>query len=113
MKTLSDTFTFTVPKTHPEGGTKIQKSFTFQKCDNDAEAQTVIDEKKLTLVELVDNILKANARSNAYQNALSAYLPSKVSKEDIIERMVRDYIRCGVSEDAARKQVESLLAASV
>jgi hypothetical protein len=56
-------------------------------------------------------VLKANARSNAYQAALLPYRPSEVTPDEIKERMVRDYIRLGVPEDAARKQVDSLLAA--
>ena len=69
-------------------------------------------EKKWNLVSLVNDNLKANARSNAYQAALLPYRPSEVSPDEIKERMVRDFIRLGVSEDTARKQVESLLAAS-
>jgi hypothetical protein len=40
------------------------------------------------------------------------YRPSEVSQDDIVERMVRDYIRIGVSEETARKQVAALLQAS-
>jgi hypothetical protein len=61
---------------------------------------------------MVNDNLKANARSNAYQAALLPYRPSEVSAEDIKERMIRDYIRLGIPEDTARKQVEALLAAS-
>lgn len=69
-------------------------------------------DKKLSLLEMVNDKLKANARSNAYQAALLPYRPSEVSPEDIKERMVRDYIRLGVPEAMARAQVEALLNAN-
>jgi hypothetical protein len=106
-------FTFSIPEGHPQAGEKVEKSFDYDVVDNDAEATATITEKKWSVVGMVNDILKANARSNAYQAALLPYRPSEVSAEDIKERMIRDYIRLGISEDAARKQVDSLLAASV
>lgn len=105
-------FTFAIPEGHPQAGEKIEKSFEYQQVENDTEAQTVIAEKKWSITGMVNDNLKANARSNAYQAALLPYRPSEVSPEDIKERMVRDYIRLGVAEDVARKQVEALLAAT-
>lgn len=105
-------FSFAIPEGHPQAGEKIEKSFEYQVCETEAEAQTTIAEKKWSVVGMVNDNLKANARSNAYQAALLPYRPSEVSPEDIKERMVRDYIRLGVAEDVARKQVEALLAAT-
>ena len=110
MQTKTAKFTFAIPEGHPQQGQKIEKTFDYNVCDNDTEATSVIVEKKWSLVGLVNDQLKANARSNAYQAALLPYKPSEVSPEDIKERMVRDYIRLGVPEDMARAQVESLLA---
>jgi hypothetical protein len=110
MQTKIGKFTFAIPEGHPQAGEKIEKSFEYQVCDSEGEANTVITDKKWSVTALVNDNLKANARSNAYQAALLPYRPSEVSPEDIKERMVRDYIRLGVSEDAARKQVESMLA---
>lgn len=112
MQTKVAKFTFSIPEGHPQAGEKLEKSFEYQVCDNDSEAQTVITEKKWSVVSMVNDTLKANARSNAYQAALLPYRPSEVSPEDIKERMIRDYIRLGIPEDTARKQVEALLAAS-
>ena len=112
MQTKIGKFTFSVPEGHAQAGEKLEKRFEYQVCDNETEATSVITDKKWSIVGMVNDTLKANARSNAYQAALLPYKPSEVSPEDIKERMVRDYIRLGVSEDAARKQVESLLAAS-
>lgn len=109
MKTLVGKFTFKIPDGHPQAGEKLEKGFEFQECESETEAQTVLAEKKWTLKDMVNDTLKANARSNAYQAALLPYRPSEVSPEDIKERMIRDYIRLGISEDAARKQVESML----
>lgn len=105
-------FTFSVPEGHPQAGEKLEKSFEYQVCNSEAEAQDVLTSKKWSLVGMVNDTLKANARSNAYQAALLPYRPSEVSQDDIKERMIRDYIRLGVSEDIARKTVEGLLAAT-
>lgn len=105
-------FTFSIPEGHSQSGEKVEKSFEYSVCDNETEAQATITEKKWSVVGMVNDILKANARSNAYQAALLPYRPSEVSQDDIKERMIRDYIRLGVSEDTARKQVEALLSAT-
>lgn len=109
MKTLVGKFSFKVPEGHTEAGKKIEKAFDYTECENEHEAQHVINEKKWSITDLVNEALKANARSNAYQSALLPYRPSEVSADDIRERMIRDYIRLGIAEDVARKQVESLL----
>ena len=109
METKVGKFTFAIPEGHPQAGEKVEKAFEYSVVGNDAEATKVLVDKNLSIVELVNDKLKANARSNAYQAALLPYRPSEVSPEDIKERMIRDYIRLGISEDMARKQVESLL----
>lgn len=110
MQTKVGKFSFSVPEGHAEAGKKIEKAFDYQECDTVEEATQVLTEKNLSIVELVNDKLKANARSNAYQSATLVYRPSEVSPEDIKERMVRDFIRLGVSEEVARTQVDSLLA---
>jgi hypothetical protein len=110
MKTEIGKFKFAVPEGHPQAGEKVEKPFEYQVCENLDEAQAALTERKLDVVELVNDKLKSNARSNAYQAALLPYRPSEVPAEDIVERMVRDYIRLGVSEDVARKQVEGMRA---
>lgn len=112
MKQLAAKFSFKVPDTHPEAGKKVEKSFDYQECETQQEAEKVMADKEWKLVDMVNEALKANARSNAYQSALLPYKPSEVSPEDIKERMIRDYIRLNIPEDVARKQVEALLAAS-
>ncbi len=112
MQTKIGKFTFSVPEGHAQAGEKLEKSFEYQVCDNEGEATETLTSKKWSIVGMVNDTLKANARSNAYQAALLPYKPSEVSAEDIKERMIRDYIRLGIPEDAARKQVDSLLAAT-
>lgn len=112
METKVGKFTFAIPDGHPQAGEKIEKTFDYQQVNSDDEAQKVIADKKWSIVGMVNDNLKANARSNAYQAALLPYRPSEVSPEDIKERMIRDYIRLGIPEDTARKQVEALLQAS-
>lgn len=110
MKTLVGKFSFKVPEGHEKAGEKIEKAFEYPETESVEEAQGIIESKKWNLKDMVDEVLKANARSNAYQTATLPYRPSEVPAEDIKERMVRDYIRLGISEDAARKQVEAMLA---
>ena len=112
MKNLTGNFSFAIPEGHPEAGNKVAKTFEYQVCESTDEASQVIAEKKWNIVTMVNDNLKANARSNAYQSALLPYKPSEVSPADIQERMIRDYIRLGIPEDVARKQVEALLGAT-
>jgi hypothetical protein len=112
VETKVGKFTFAIPEGHAQAGEKIEKTFDYSQVTSETEAQSVLTEKKWSLVGMVNDVLKANARSNAYQAALLPYRPSEVSPEDIKERMIRDYIRLGIPEDTARKQVEALLAAS-
>lgn len=118
MKQGVGKFSFKVPDTvnestglaHPDAGKKIEKAFEFDICENDAEASKVMTDKKWSLLDMVNDSLKANARSNAYQSATIVYRPSQVDPDDIRERMIRDYIRLGIPEEAARAQVEALTA---
>lgn len=112
MNTKVGKFTFAIPEGHPQAGEKVEKTFEYQEVTSDAEAQQVITDKKWNIVSMVNDVLKTNARSNAYQAALLPYRPSEVSPEDIKERMIRDYIRLGIPEETARKQVEALLAST-
>jgi len=113
MTTKVGKFSFKVPDGHAEAGTTIEKAFDYQEADTDVEALQVIADKKWSVKALVNDNLKANARSNSYQTALLPYKPSEVSPEEIRERMIRDYIRLGVSEADARRQVEGMVAAQV
>lgn len=112
MKTSVGKFSFKVPEGHADAGKKIEKGFEYGETENEHEAKQVMTEKKWSLMDMVNETLKANARSNAYQSALLPYRPSEVSADEIKERMVRDYIRLGIAEDVARKQVDALLAAT-
>jgi len=97
---------------HADAGKKMEKAFEFPECETDEEATKALKDKKISFRDLVNEKLKANARSAAYQAALLPYRPSEVSPEEIQERMVRDYIRLGIPEELARRQVSALLAAT-
>lgn len=111
MVNESAVFSFKVPEGHEDAGKKIEKSFDYEVCENESEAQAVIEKRKWNLVDIVNEVLKRNARSAAYQRETLPYKPSEVSAEDIQERMIRDYIRLGIPEDTARAQVTALLSA--
>lgn len=110
MVTLTGKFSFKVPDGHPDAGKKLEKNFDYPQCADESEASQVLTDKKWTLLELVNDALKAGSRSNAYQAATLPYKASEVPQEDIVERMVRDYIRLGLPEDIARTQVADTLA---
>ena len=116
LKVESDTFTFKIPENHPaskdEQGNRVtvEKEFTFQVCQNESEALAVMAYKQWDLVEMINDQLKANARSSAYQTALAAYQVSEVPAEKIRERMIKDFIRSGLSEAQATAVVDSALA---
>lgn len=116
MKDLTAKFSFKVPDdaivkgstdSHPDAGKKIEQSFDYQEVETDDEAKELCEKKGWTLLGFINEALKANARSSAYQNALAVYKPSEVSAEDIKARMVRDFIRLGMTEEAAKNLVES------
>lgn len=109
METKIGKFTFSIPEGHPQSGDKVEKAFEYQVCESESEATAVLTERKWNVKDMVNDVLKANARSNAYQAALLPYRPSEVSPEEIRERMVRDYIRLGLTEELARATVESVL----
>ena len=111
METKVGKFTFTIPEGHPQAGEKLEKPFEYPVCNVKGEAEQVLIDKKWSLEGMVNDALKANARANAYQTALLPYRPSEVPVDDIVERMVRDYIRIGVPEAIARAQVKATLAA--
>jgi hypothetical protein len=113
----SDTLNFTVPpvdKIKPsqaeQAGKKYEKTFYFGQVADETEAQAICIAKEWSLVNFVNQELKANARASAYQAESALYKPSDVADEDIVERMVRDFIRMGLSEEKARKRVAAALA---
>lgn len=112
MITKSGKFSFAIPEGHAQAGDKVEKTFEYLECQTTEEAEKVIADKKWNVVTMVNDNLKANARSSSYQAALLPYRPSEVSPEEIQERMVRDYIRLGISESVAREQVAALLNAN-
>ena len=114
MKDLTAKFTFKVPEdsTHADAGKKLDKEFEYQECETVDEAKAVAEKKGWSLLEFVNDALKGNARGSAYQNALAVYKPSEVSPEEIKARMVRDFIRLGLSEEVAKTQVDSILSAN-
>lgn len=113
LPTKSDSFTFKVPKGHADTGKAVEKSFTFPVCvDNEDVLAKVMEIKGWSLVEMINDALKANARSNAYQLALAPYRPSQRTPEQIREDIIRDFVRTGIPEEAARRTVESMFAAA-
>lgn len=115
LPTKREEFTFKVPADSPvesERGQKQTREFAYPYCENDAQAEAVAKEKEWTFREMVNENLKANARSAQYQAALIPHRAPTVSESDIKDRMVRDFMRLGIPEAAAREQVEAVLLAN-
>ena len=114
MKDLVAEYSFKVPEdsNHADAGKKLAKQFDYTECETVEEAAKIAEEKGWSLLSFVNETLKGNARQSAYQNALAVYKPSTVTPEEIKERMVRDFIRLGLSESVAKAQVETILAAN-
>lgn len=112
MKDLTGKFKFKVPEDskHEDAGKSIEKTFEYVECESESEAIDYITKKEWNVTDMVNDKIKTNARSNAYQTSTLVYKPSEVSQEDIVERMVRDYVRLGFNEEVARAQVTSMLA---
>ena len=110
-----DTLTFKVPpvdrikesQAHL-AGTEIKKDFSFGQVKDETEAQAVCEIKGWSLVEFVNDELRNNSRSSAYQSELMLYKRDDVDPEEVFERTVRNLIRMGISEDIARTQVQAM-----
>lgn len=112
MKTVAAKLTYKVPADSPveaERGKEYEKAFDYQQCESEDEAASVLKEKELSVLELVNAKLKAQGRANAYQAALAPHKPSTMSQDDAVESIVRAMIRQGIPESIARAQVSSLL----
>ena len=117
----TDKLSFKIPETHESfvvgwDGTepdpnKRYKTFTYPQVETEEEAFEFLRDKETNVVDIVRDIQKANARSNAYQNATVVYKPVTVAPELIRARMIKDFIRQGASEDFAVKTVDAALAA--
>lgn len=107
-------YKFKVPENsgHKDAGQQFTKEFDYQECESPDEAAKIAEEKGWTLLEFVNDKLMNAARSGSYQNALAVYRPSEVPREEIEARMVRDFIRLGLSEDVAKAQVKAVLGAN-
>lgn len=111
MRSDTGKFKFTVPADAPaDAGKELELPYTFDIAESEDEALQVATEKKWSVLSLINDKLRTSAKSNAYQAQVAKYRPSEVSPDDIKERILRDFIRMGISEDIARKQVEALLA---
>lgn len=114
MQDLTGKYTMTVPtdSTHPDAGKKLPKEYDYQQCESVEEAEKTAADKGWSLLGFVNEKLQALAKASAYQNALAVYKPSEATPDEIKSRMVRDFIRLGLSEEVAKAQVESILSAN-
>lgn len=114
MKDVTGKYKFKVPENsgHQDAGKQFEKEYEYSECETVEEASKVAEDKGWTLLEFVNDKLMNSARSSSYQNALAVYRPSEVSPDEIKARMVRDFIRLGLSEEVAKTQVDAILSAN-
>lgn len=110
MRSVTGKFTFTVPEDailreagadgvftdspHPDAGTKLKdQPFDYEQVESEDEARQVMESKKWTIIDFVNEALKTNARANRYQNMLVQYKPSDVSADTIRQRTIRDLLK--------------------
>lgn len=110
LKQEEGTTSVTVPSTHPDAGKKITVPFTYPVVETDEQAHDVLAEKEWSLIELVNDQLKANAKSSAYQSALNVYKPSEVDPAKVRQGMINGFIRSGLSVEMATQVVDAALA---
>lgn len=112
---VQDTFDYKVPADSPveseRGQDKKDNPFSFRQVKTIDEANEVIKVKDWDLVEMVNKILKANARSNAYQAALAPHKVDNVDPEKVFESTVRNMVRQGIPESMARELLKNTLTA--
>ena len=110
---VNDTFDYKVPADSPvesERGKEVKdNAFSFRQIKTAEDANAVIEAKGWDLVEMVNKILKANARSNAYQAALAPHKVSDVDPEKVFESTVRNMVRQGIPESMARELLKNTL----
>lgn len=106
----SDKFGYKIPAGHQDEGKQIEKVFTYPICETDEEVNRVLDGKGWNVKEMVNDALKAQYRSNAYQLALAAYKTTR-TPEQLRADIIKDLVRMGFSEEVATAQVDTMLKA--
>lgn len=114
MKDNVGKYKFKVPadSTHVDAGKQFEREYDFPSVESESEALAVMEKEGWTVEGFVNEKLQNRAKSNSYQNALAAYRPTEMSAEDLRASLIRNFIRAGLSEDVASKQVDSILSAN-
>jgi len=116
-----DTFDYKVPSDSPvesERGKEYKDNpFQFRQIAKSADGQDtdaleVIRIKGWDLTDMVNKLLKGNARSNAYQAKMAPHKASEVDPEKAFEQTVRNLVKQGVPEAMAREVVKNTLLAA-
>ena len=118
LNEYTEKLTFTVPKDNlkdeykDKAGDKIESAFSFPQVSDIDEATEVCKAKGKgwSLVDFVNDALKASARSAAYQRLTAQYKESDMSPDEARLRLIRAFQRQGVPEALATKMVDETLA---
>lgn len=105
MQEVTVKFKASIPDGHAEAGKELEGSATFLAPENDAEAQSVLAEKKISLTKVVYDRVKSLAVSSARQTLLAPYTAKEISEDDAREKMIRALIQSGKTADEAKQIV--------
>lgn len=108
------TYRFRVPlkSGHVDAGKQFDRDYKYPEAIDANEASGIAASEGWTLWGFVNEKLQNRAKSNSYQNALAAYQPTEMSAEDLRASLIRNFIRAGLSEEVAARQVDSILSAN-
>lgn len=108
MQETTVKFKASIPDGHAEAGKELEGVATFLAPENDAEAQQILAEKKVSLTKLVADRVKSLAVSSARQTLLAPYTAKEISEDDARAKMVRTLIQSGKSQAEAEAKVAAL-----
>jgi hypothetical protein len=112
MKTDKGTFKFTVPADSPredQRGEKLEVPFTFPVCETDEDVAAIVSERKTSVLEIVNGVLKDRAKSSAYQSLLASHKPADLSPEDALQGIIRTLVRSGLSVEKATERARKMM----
>jgi hypothetical protein len=114
MKDLTGKYKFKVPAdiAHADAGKQFEREYDYEAVESLDEAQTLMATEGWTVEDFVNEKLQNRAKSNSYQNAITAYKPTEMSISDLRASLIRNFIRAGLSEEVASKHVDSILSAN-
>jgi hypothetical protein len=111
MRNDTGTFRFTVPADSPQGrgGEKLEVGFSFPVCESDEDITAVLAERKTSVLEVINSVLRDKAKAAAYQSLLASHKPADLSAEDALQGVIRTLVRTGLSVEKATERARKMM----